>query len=101
MTQTMAQTRKTGRIPKEIKGIMFPFQGFIKRAIPIGYTSVRTIPNRIFADSMLRFFDKEPFFTVSPLNILGKIKIQAISSTKTRISLIPVKTYSINNLAVI
>ncbi|MCK5837474.1 MAG: hypothetical protein KAH09_09425, partial [Desulfobacula sp.] len=83
----MDQISKTGIIPKDIKEIIFSFHGLIKRAIAMGYTRVRTIPNRIFADSILRFSDREFFFAGSPLNNLGKIKIQAINNTKTRISL--------------
>ena len=38
----------------------------------------------------LCIFEDETFLAESPLNSLGKIKIQAINSTKTRISFIPV-----------
>ncbi|WP_413881234.1 hypothetical protein [Desulfobacula sp.] len=54
---------------------------------------------RFFVESFLNFIPGDIFFADSPLNSLGRIKIQAISSTKTRISLIPVKSNSLNNLA--
>jgi len=57
----------------------------------IGQARVKTIFNRNFAERFLIFFEEESFLSGSPLNNLGKINIQAISSTKTRISVIPVK----------
>lgn len=56
-----------------------------------GQARVKTILKRNFAEKFLTFFEEETFLSGSPLNNLGKINIQAISSTKTRISLIPVK----------
>ena len=52
--------------------------------------------NRIFAERFFIFFEEEAFLSESFLNSLGKIKIQAISSTKTRISFIPVTIWFLN-----
>ena len=62
----------------------------------MGQARVKTILKRNFAERFLIFFEAEAFLPESFLNSLGKIKIQAISSTKTRISFIPVTIWFLN-----
>jgi len=62
----------------------------------MGYMMERTICSLFFTDSFLRRGNVAVFFDGSPLNRRGKIKMHAMSNTKTRISLIPVKIHSEN-----
>lgn len=64
-----------------------------------GYIMVRTIPIRIFTVSL--FFEEVVLAGGSPLKRRGRINIQEINKTKTKISLIPVKQHSLIHLETI
>ena len=91
--QTRAQARATGIIPMETKRTRLPSQGFNPMAAMIGISRETTMP-------ALFFLDRDSFFLPwtalgAGLNILGRIRIPEINRTKTRISLTPVKAFSL------
>ena len=89
----MAQASATGIIPMETKRKRLPLQGLNPMAAVIGIRTDRTMPALFALDSGGGGWCLG--LTGAGLNIRGRIRMPEINKIKTRISLTPVKAFSL------